>query len=172
MTARRSSSRTPQRAQRAPTTWSRFTSTDGAYDVIAASSKVLITSLVLNNAGISETIRRTRGLVSIISDQTSTVETQAGAFGAVVVSDVALAAGVASIPGPLTNRDDDGWLLWVPFFQRGADNGLAENQPYEFDSKAMRRVEDGFSIAFVAENANTGFGLEIGVVISALTSLS
>ncbi len=146
---------------------------NGQYVPVAAGAKVLITSLILNNPGISETVRRTRGLIDIQSDQSPALEDQSGAFGAVVVSDVALAQGVASIPSPITDLDDDGWLLWVPFFQKSAANVVSyPHGRYEFDSKAMRRVEEGYSVAFVAENANISHAVEFATVISVLTSLS
>ncbi len=144
-----------------------------------ANSKVLLTSVVLSNPGIGETVRRTRGLISIMSDQQTVVEEQVGAFGMVVVTDLALAAGAASIPGPGTDASDDGWFVWVPFVQASEGNvgvadppGLPVSQRYEFDSKAMRRVEEGFVIAIMVENVHATMGLRIQDAESILTSLS
>jgi len=172
--ARRTATRRPiGRGQRAPTTWAR--TVDTVYTLLPAVSKVLLTTVVLNNPGISETVRRTRGLVSIRSDQNAAVEPQLGAFGAVVVSDLAIAAGAGSIPGPVTEAQDDGWFLWVPFNQTSTKSltaGALHSVQYEFDSKAMRRVEQGFGVAFMVENASSVFGLEMSFSISVLTSLS
>ena len=140
--------------------------------VVPAATKVLLVVVALSNPGINETIRRTRGLVSIASDQTAAPEDQNGAFGAMVINDLAVAAGAASIPGPVTDANDDGWFLWVPFVRSfPAVNGI-ESREYQFDSKAMRRVEEGFAIAFMVENASATDGFNIACGISLLSSLS
>ena len=85
----------------------------------------------------------------------------------ILVSDDALAVGITAIPSPVTDIDDDGWMLMVPFasamvfsdatginFQRGAW--------FPFDSKAKRIVPgEGRTLAIVAENASATLGLEI-----------
>jgi len=94
--------------------------------VLPAASKVLLETVVLSNPGINETVRRTRGGVFVSSDQGAAVELQTGAFGAIIVSDTAVAAGVASLPDPVTDASDDGWFVWVPFTQiSAAGNGGA-----------------------------------------------
>ena len=167
MAGQRHSVRAPGRRQ--PTNWARGFSTDGAYVTVAPSTKVLLGSFSPSVAGINETVRRTRGLISIVSDQTSVIETQAGAFGMVMVTDLAIAAGAASIPGPITDASDDGWFVWQAFFQSGLQTSFNN---YEFDSKAMRRMQDGYSAAIMVENANTGLGLDFGFGISLLSSIS
>ena len=95
-----------------------------------------------------------------------------GAFGALVVTDAAVVAGVASMPDPVTDADDDGWFLWVPFAQKasGSSSGTIGFQ-YDFDSKAMRKLSEGFSVAFIL--ANTGDDpLEFSVAISLLAGRS
>ncbi len=165
-----SRSRGFQRPQRQPTNWARLVSTVGI--VVAANTKILSTTIVLSNPGIGETVRRTRGVIAIASDQGAVVEDQLGAFGMVVVSDLALAAGAASIPGPGTDASDDGWFVWRPFVGRGdsSNNRVAFN--FEFDSKAMRRVEEGFGIAIMVENTSAATGLVISFAVSLLSSLS
>ncbi len=160
--------------RRAPSTWARDVSPVAI--VVPAASKVLLLTVALNNPGIGETVRRTRGTFYITSDQSMVIEEQYGAFGMVVVSDLALAAGAASIPGPSTNASDDGWFLWEPFLvqqtlasAQAAANGVGR---IDFDSKAMRRVEEGFGIAIMVENAHATDGLEIACGFSLLTSLS
>jgi len=111
-----------------------------------------------------------------MSDQVSQTEFQFGAVGMIVVNDLAIAAGVASIPGPGTDLDDDGWFVWEPFQlvgeakDGGADGSAQEWAGWSFDSKAMRRIEEGFGIAIVCENVNTSNGLEIALAASFLTS--
>ncbi len=146
---------------------------------LPAASKVLLATVVLSNPGINETVRRTRGQVIVTSDQGSVIEEQLGALGAIVVSDTAVGVGVASLPDPVTDASDDGWFVWMPFMQATGFNptsasidSAAAKQTYDFDSKAMRRVEEGFTIAFVAANSHATFGLKIGISISILTSLS
>ncbi len=106
------------------------------------------------------------------SDQGGALEAQLGAWGLVVVSDLALAAGVASIPGPVTDASDDGWFVWEPLLNRMQSASLLEPRIFEFDSKAMRRVEEGSGIAVVVENASAATGLIFTCGISLLTSLS
>ena len=121
-------------------------------------------------------VRRTRGWVHVTSDQSAAAELQLGSLGLVVVSDLALAAGAASIPGPVTDASDDGWFVWQPFVSRQAVSAVltASAGPlvFEFDSKAMRRVEEGFGIAVMVENAHATFGLNVECAFSVLTSIS
>ena len=92
------------------------------------------------------------------SDQVAATENAHGAFGAIIVSSAAVAIGITALPTPTTDNDDDGWFVWQPVATRfvfvsgvGIDGNAI--QVYEFDSKAMRRVEEGFEIAFIFENA-------------------
>ena len=146
--------------------------------MLPAASKVILTTLVLSNPGINETVRRTRGMLWVGSDQIALMEEQNGAIGAMVLSDAAIAVGVASLPDPVTDSDDDGWLMWMPFYQASASvqGGTVIHTtvaaPYQFDSKAMRRVEEGYSVAFIGANANATTGLRIALAVSVLTSLS
>jgi len=110
----------------------------------------------------------------VISDQASVAEQQNGAFGMVVVTDLAAAAGAASIPGPVTDANDDGWFVWVPTLQitggtiGGAPSVGVPQWPHLFDSKAMRRVEEGFVIAVMFETLSQGS--EVGFAASLLSS--
>ncbi len=164
----RSRGRTFGPKQRAATDWGR---TVANLTTIAAGSKALVTSLTLSNPGIGETVRRTRGRFFVVSDQSSVTEQLTGAFGMVVVSDLALAAGAASIPGPVTDANDDGWFVWEPFvtvsqFTVGVSNAGAGTSPwFEFDSKAMRKVADGFGIAVMFEALAQGIEVNIGVSV-------
>jgi len=156
---------------RQPTNWARGFSTGGNYVTVAAGTKVLLGSF-LPLAGINETIRRTRGVFSVKSDQVTVAETQSGAFGMVVVTDAALAIGITAIPGPVTDAGDDGWFVWEPFFRFGAPAGSGPDPGGEsaifVDSKAMRKLPDGFSAAIVVENANATFGFDVGFGLALL----
>jgi len=130
-----------------------------AATAVAAGTKVLLGTFVLSNPNIDETVLRTVGMVGVGSDQTAASELQLGAFGLVVVNDLAIAAGAASVPGPITDGGDDGWFVYVPFVQElrflsgsGFDPHVI-NQ-YSFDSKAKRKIQEGSTIAVMVENAH------------------
>jgi len=161
------------RGRRGPsrTNWARLVS--AGFTTVAANTKVLLATFVLDNDGISETIRRTRGQIFVGSDQGATFESQVGALGIMKVNDVALAAGAASIPGPVTEAPDDGWFMWQPTTSQG-DNGTGglsnTGVMYQFDSKAMRTIEQGFGLAVMFENGSATDGLRLNFALSILTS--
>ena len=99
--ARRVRQNFPQRARRQPSSWSRVV--PQSLSLVAPLTKVLVNVIVLSNPGIGETVRRTRGMIILQSDQSTSDETQFGAMGFVVVSDLAIAAGAAAIPGPFSD---------------------------------------------------------------------
>jgi len=172
MPGRRANTRPFRTGRRQPTNWARITSV--APVTVPAASKVLLTTVVLSNPGIDETVRRTRGLIQVQTDTTTPIEDQTGAMGFVVVNDLAIAAGAASLPGPHTDSSDDGWFVWQPIMQSGIGNssGMRLGERYEFDSKAMRRIEEGFSVAVMVENSNATFGFDIMIGFALLASLS
>ncbi len=159
----------PQR-RRTATDWGRFVDQQ---TVIAAGTKTLLFSFILSNPGIGEVVRRTHVMLSIISDQATVLEQQNGAFGMIVVTDLALAAGAASIPGPSTDASDDGWFVWFGINQvmgttLGATPTHSFAAPYVFESKAMRKIPDGFAVAVMYETC--GQGSSVGASVSMLTS--
>jgi len=97
-----------------------------------------------------------------------------GAFGLAIVSDQAFAAGVASVPGPFSQADWDGWFVWRSFdyaLEAGDATGfrlISINQ--EVDSKAMRKISDNETIVLVAESQNNG--LRISLPLRLLFKLS
>jgi len=143
---------------------------------VPVASKVLLTTFTLDNPGIAEVVRRTRGKFMATSDQGLVQEWHLGAFGVIPVTSVALAAGAASLPGPITNASDEGWLLWEPIvFLTGlsdGSSGFGSQDSQEFDSKAMRRVEDGYGLAVMVENASAAFVFEFAFGMSLLSSRS
>ena len=153
------------RGRRPGGTWGRNLS--ALQTTVPAASKVLVGSFALSTPGIGETVRRTLGEVGISSDQTGAIEQQLGAFGCIVVTDTALAAGVASLPGPATESSDDGWFVWQGLMRRGDASLTAPIiDVFKFDSKAMRRNEEGFSVALVAENTHATHGYLLHLNIS------
>ena len=129
---------------------------------------MLVATFTLSNPGIDETVLRSVGGIAVRSDQLAADEFQEGAFGMIVVSDIAAAAGIASIPDPVSDIDDDGWFVYVPFQQAFTFSSAAGFDArgatwYPFDSRAKRKVEDGSTIAVVVANANSATGLQIGL---------
>ena len=169
MAARRSTRSFSARRTAPRTDWARLV--QALPVTVAAGTKVLIATFTLSNTGISETVRRTRGRLWISSDQSAAPEEQFGAFGLVVVNDLALAAGAASIPGPVTDASDDGWFVWLPFLQNSALGlGAPFGYGYDFDSKGMRTIDDGFGIAVMVENSHATEGLNFAMGMSLLGS--
>ena len=142
---------------------------------VPVSTKVLLTRVVLSNPGIDETVLRTVGSISVTSDQTAATENQLGAFGLIIVNDVAATLGVTVIPGPVTDIDDDGWFVYVPVVQRlvvatavGTVNGVR----YNFDSRAKRIIHDGTGIAVMIENASAASVLIVTIGFRVLTMVT
>ncbi len=94
------------------------------------------------------TIIRTRGIFNVQLNTFAGInEGFVGAAGICVVSENAFAAGVGSIPTPVTDEAWDGWL-WFQFFSIKAitatvadgSNAVAIQEKFVIDSKAMRRT--------------------------------
>jgi len=146
-------------------TW--FGPADQAYITVGAGAKVLLSSLDPGTAGLPKpTIVRSRGVVSI-NPVTAADAQIVGAFGIAIVSDQALAAGIASIPGPLNDSGWDGWFVWRSFAftqtQLDATGSLIQSIQLEIDSKAMRKVSDNESLVAVAESQAVAFEIYDGV---------
>ncbi len=108
------------------------------------------------------TIIRTRLLFHVASDQVAATEDRLTAIGMAIVTDQALAAGIASVPTPMVDAASDAWFLWAAsagHFVLGTAVGFLEagGPAQQVDSKAMRKVEDGLDIATVIENGSSPF---------------
>jgi len=81
-----------------------------------------------------------------------------GAIGVGVVTAAAAAAGVASIPTPLTEAGWDGWMLHRYFALEAALGAGSDGEfvNLQLDSKAMRKLTEDDSLAMVAEVAENG----------------
>ncbi len=113
------------------------------------------------------TVVRTRGLLMVSSDETTQSEEPFGALGFMVVREQARAAGITAIPTPITEEFDDGFFVHQ-FFHAGirVATGTQAGQiaapgwsTYEFDSRAMRKVNADDAIVVTLENANASHGL-------------
>ena len=133
-----------------------------AATVLAANTVVLAQSA--NAADLAEfspgTIVRTRGNLWIASDQASASEEPFGAIGFAVVSEQANAAGVASVPNPISNESSDLWFTYETFQGYFATGQGVTWQRYSFDSKAMRKFGPNEAIVVVIANAHATMGLE------------
>ena len=141
---------------------------------VANLTKVLVVGFQPSNPSVEETILRTRIELFIVSDQLAVAEFQQGAFGLYVVSDLAFAAGAASIPSPVTDGSDDGWFVHQTFIGESSQaveagwNGMR----YTIDSKAMRKVPEGSIAAVVIENTSILNALQFGVGIRMLSKIT
>jgi len=110
------------------------------------------------------TIVRSRGLLFLTSDQAAAAEPQAITLGCAVVSDQSVAIGVTALPTPTTDKDSDAWYVYQSLMaSHGAGTVDSEQgQWVEYDSRAMRKMEDGFQLVYVLETAEVA--LTEGVV--------
>ena len=140
--------------------------------VSLAATNVATTNTLLgsfNAASLLErpfTIVRTRLAIHVESDQSAASEVTRGAFGIIVVSDQAVAAGAASIPGPQDNTDAP-WFVWEPLinsFELGDATGFVQPSGtlITVDSKAMRKVGINEDIGVMGQTA-VALGMTIQV---------
>jgi len=148
----------------------------GSYTTVATSSKVLLGTFTPSNSGIDETILRSVGAIIMETDNVAASEQQFGSFGMIVVSSLAIAAGIASIPGPVTDVGTDGWFVYVPLMQghrfSSATSVFAAGVRYDFDSKAKRKIEEGTGIALVVENASATFSFRVALNMRLLSMVT
>ncbi len=110
-----------------------------------------------------------------ISDQSGATESFIGNFGQAVVTDQASAIGVTALPTPATDIDSDVWLLhasWIGRFDFiGTGTANQSRASKQIDSKAMRKVEDGFDLVNVVEAGIGGSGVVVETVGRILVKL-
>jgi len=100
------------------------------------------------------TVVRTRGYYQVhLTLATAVNNGFLGAFGIAIASTAAVAAGIGSVPTPLTEQTWEGWLYWSAFAVKGitattADgvNALAHYTKEIIDSKAMRKIGSDMSL--------------------------
>ncbi len=106
------------------------------------------------------TVVRSRGELYLTSDQEAAAENQQAAFGIAVVSDQASSIGITALPTPFVDSNSDLWLVYQIMNNRTVANPVANvGTRYQFDSKAMRKVEDGQDLVSVVEASTQGNGL-------------
>ena len=110
------------------------------------------------------TVVRVRGILHCGSDSVANSERWGVAMGMCVVSDQAVAIGVTAVPTPITDQSSDLWFVYEMLFGRiligsGAGTGVptgAGSLFKDYDSKAMRKVEEGQDLITVVENSING----------------
>ncbi len=108
------------------------------------------------------TIVRTRGIMQVASDQVGVTESYMAHLAIAIVSDQALAVGITALPRPVSDAASDLWFVYESLAGRSffsTASGFQDSAGIwkPFDSKAMRKVEDGQDIAVVIENEATPF---------------
>ncbi len=134
---------------------------------LVASSQASIGGVILNSLTTAEkalrpfTIVRTHLSVLLSSDQVAADEFQVAGLGVAVVSDQAAAIGITAVPTPLTDLESDLWLfhqIVSTFSTASANGGSGALWSKEFESKAMRKVEEGQDVIVVSEFSALGDG--------------
>ncbi len=152
------------RGARRATSWAAIDLVVGGVD----GSATLFSSL--NAAGLAKrpfTIIRTYLNVLVHTDQGAATESWHTAVGLAVVSDQAAAIGVTAVPTPITDLGSDLWLLHR--MQQGriafGDNTGFDHIPHavDYDSKAMRKINDDQDLVLVVEGAVTGNGATMSI---------
>ena len=162
------------RSWRPATTWAGFV--PSAQVNVPASSKVLI-GTVANLEDEEVTIRRIRGLLTVASDQIAASELQLGALGALVATNTSIAAGVASLPDPFTDVEEDIWMLYTHIAGSVQVASAVGVEPqflthYVLDAKSMRKLPSGRALAFVIANSHATFGYAATLGVRVLGSLT
>ena len=149
------------RGPRRATDWS-ASSVQTTIDTVVSGGASLLESFTPIVGG--ETLIRTRGLVTIRSDQVAASEDIIGAFGIGVVTKQAISVGITAIPHPGTDAAWGGWVVHQYYGERfqffssvginGGNNALSH---YPVDSKGMRKIDEDEGLVVVFENmAATG----------------
>jgi len=112
------------------------------------------------------TVVRSRGFLHVKSDQTGALEDWNVALGYSIVSDQASAIGITALPTPDTDRGSDlffvfedlaGSFVFVSGVGFDSEGGIFK----DWDSKAMRKVEEGQDLVITSEAGAISAGLTI-----------
>ena len=104
------------------------------------------------------TLVRSRGNGMFFLDPGAVGDVMEVALGLIIVSSDAFAAGVASVPGPLSDLDAE-WIfhtvkeLGPGSLASQAEDSLVQVHHFEIDSKAQRKLKPGDVVAMVFEGA-------------------
>ena len=94
---------------------------------------------------------RVRGVMHMESDQTAAAENQAAAIAYAVVSDQASAVGITAVPTPVADLGSDLFFVYKSLLGSSlvGETGDGANVMAEYDSRAMRRVDDDSDLVVV-----------------------
>ena len=165
-------SRLPSRSRSSPrkTSWTAGPRTNSGGISITGTGKNIAQIGALAAAD-GDTIVRLRGDLLLFLKTASAAATGFdGAFGIGIVTDQAFNAGVASIPGPLTDFDWNGWFYHQFFHVFSADAivaAAASSEPGQLhsvsaaiqtavDSKAMRKIPENNIVVAMIETTEVG----------------
>ena len=157
-------SRFPARSSRRATEW--VAPADQGFINVGAGAKVIHQTFAIDTSQFAPgaTIVRTRGMLSVKLQSYAADLDVVGAMGMTVVSDEAVAAGVASIPGPWGAADWEGWFVWEAFgfhFEATAGVDVMGSIQIPFDSKAMRKVSSGQTVVVLVESQQFAFSTAV-----------
>jgi len=111
------------------------------------------------------TVVRTRGFLWTASDQEGAIEEPFGAFGLMVVKQTASAAGIASLPTPVTESDGEFFVYepWIAAMRFVSATGIADpaGSTIHFDSKAQRKLGLDEDLAVTIENESSTHGADV-----------
>ena len=134
--------------------WSNMTPATAV--AIGATQAVIGSVSIAESSLVAPTLLRSRGnlLVNAVPDAATDSDTIG--LGLIVVHTNALAAGGASLPGPIADQGADWlWHMYVPLDAAGATAEAAVNNwnlmRIEVDSKAMRRVPEDHAVVCMGE---------------------
>jgi len=151
------------RRSNANLTWARLLMT--APNSLSPNSKELVLSIANPVGGLETTIVRTRGVFGIMPGDEDLLPNPAnsaqGAFGIGVFATEAWAVGTTAVPGPYSDPEWDGWMLWQPWIlNRGRITPASgDNDVYvppfqrELDVKSMRKLDPGYTLGLVIESS-------------------
>ncbi len=163
-------------AVRRKTLWSRTSFIESV--ITTASTPVILFTFTTAflDAHVPFTIVRSRGVITLASDQSAANETQQVAFACAIVSEQAIAIGVTAVPTPTTDLDSDMFFVYETLNMQTSAAGSPGNfmiatVERRIDSKAMRKVEDGEGLVGVIETGAQSQGVEVTVAMSFLLKL-
>ncbi len=150
----------PSRSGRRQSLWLDIVTTETT--LAGAPSVALLNSLSAAALALRPfTIVRTRGTLLVLSDQSGASESYGAALGFAVVSLQASNIGVSAVPTPVTDKGSDLFFVFENLFDRfqfGDNTGEQSNsgRMIQYDSKAMRKVNDDQDIVVTIENEING----------------
>jgi len=107
------------------------------------------------------------------SDQVAAVENPFGALGVMVASAQAVAAGVASLPDPVTEITSDVWRIYQPLFvSQGATAVSKPVHRFVIDTRVNYKLQAGTDASIVVANGSAGAGANIWLTMSIYSQVS